>query len=261
LHVTRAAAPDELQDADACRGYPILAAGLVRRYTTPGGVTITAVDGVDLDLPAGSVTALAGPSGSGKSTLLHLLGGMDQADQGTIRAGRTEVTALSRSRLVAYRRTVGFVFQHFALLPALTARDNVMLPVLPYKADFNRSERATQLLAEVGLAGRENALPFQLSGGQRQRVAIARALMNHPRLLLADEPTGNLDSTTGNEVFNLLLGLREERGLTIVLASHDEALAGRCDRVIHLRDGQILGAAPRQPEHATRLSLKGGFPG
>lgn len=228
-------------------GYAVRTVGISRRYATPAGVAITAVGGVDLKLPAGSVTALAGPSGSGKSTLLHLLGGMDVADGGTIHADDLAVTSLARGALVEYRRTVGFVFQHFALLPALTARDNVTLPVLPYKTDFDRHERARQLLAEVGLSGRENALPSQLSGGQRQRVAIARALMNHPRLLLADEPTGNLDSTTGAEVFNLLLGLRDERGLTIVLATHDEALASRCDRIVQLRDGKVVNAAVAAP--------------
>jgi len=210
-----------------------------RTYLTPGGVSITALGGVDLDLEPGSVTALTGPSGSGKSTLLHLLGGMDRPDAGTITADQYELTALSRSGLVSYRRTVGFVFQHFALLPALTARDNVLLPVLPYRVDFDRHVRADQLLDEVGLGGRENSLPSQLSGGQRQRVAIARALMGTPRLVIADEPTGNLDSSTGTDIVDLLLGLRSQRGLTIILGTHDEALATRCDRIVHLRDGCI----------------------
>lgn len=201
-----------------------------------------AVDGVDLELTAGSVTALVGPSGSGKSTLLHLLGGMDRSDSGSITADEVAVSELSRSALVAYRRTVGFVFQSFALLPALTARDNVVLPTLPYKADYDRRERADGLLAEFGLAGREQALPSQLSGGQRQRVAIARALMNQPRLLIADEPTGNLDSTTSTEVFDLILRLRDQRSLTVVIATHDEMLARRCDRTIHIHDGRVAPA-------------------
>lgn len=220
-------------------GYAMTVRGVRRTYVTPGGVSITALGGVDLDLEAGSVTALTGPSGSGKSTLLHLLGGMDRPDAGTITADDRDLTALSRAGLAAYRRTVGFVFQHFALLPALTARDNVLLPVLPYRVDFDRQVRADELLAEVGLGGRENSIPSQLSGGQRQRVAIARALMGAPRLLVADEPTGNLDSQTGTEVLALLLGLRQERGLTIIVGTHDEALAGRCDRIVHLRDGQV----------------------
>ncbi len=220
-------------------GYAIQARGLGRRYLTPGGVAITAVDGVDLDLDPGSVTALTGPSGSGKSTLLHLLGGMDRPDEGSIHADDMDVSALSRAQLVRYRRTVGFVFQHFALLPALTARDNVLLPVLPYRTDYDRRSRADQLLADVGLAGREDALPSQLSGGQRQRVAVARALMNRPRLLVADEPTGNLDSTTGTEIFDLLLSLRTEHQLTVILGTHDQALAAGCDNTIGLRDGRI----------------------
>lgn len=221
-------------------GYALAVRGVRRRYVTPGGVSITALDGVDLDLDAGSVTALTGPSGSGKSTLLHLIGGMDRPDAGTIAADGSQLTSLSRSGLVGFRRTVGFVFQHFALLSALTARDNVMLPVLPYKVDFDRHTRADQLLREVGLGGRENSLPSQLSGGQRQRVAVARALMGTPRLLIADEPTGNLDSSTGTEIIELLLEVRAERGLTIILGTHDEALAARCDRIVHLRDGYIV---------------------
>lgn len=220
-------------------GYSIVARGVLRRYVPPGGVPIVAINGVDLDLEPGSVTALTGPSGSGKSTLLHLLGGMDRADEGTITADEVELTELSRNELVSYRRTLGFVFQHFALLPALTARDNVLLPVLPYRIDFDGRERADELLSAVGLAGREDALPSQLSGGQRQRVAVARALMNEPRLLIADEPTGNLDTSTGAELFDLLLGLRDERGITIVVGTHDETLASRCDRIVHLRDGRI----------------------
>jgi len=183
------------------------------------------------------VTALVGPSGSGKSTLLHLLGGMDRPDEGSILAGDLKLTELGRAGLVRYRRTVGFVFQTFALLPALTARDNVMLPTLPYRTDFDAQARADELLSEVGLEGREDSLPSQLSGGQRQRVAIARALMNRPRLVLADEPTGNLDSTTGTEIFHLLLGLREERRLTILIGTHDLGIADRCDRIIQIRDG------------------------
>lgn len=223
-------------------GYEVIARDLRRTYLTPGGIAITAVDGVDVDLPAGSVTALVGPSGSGKSTLLHLLGGMDRPNAGSITADGLELTELSRSALVRYRRTVGFVFQTFALLPALTARDNVLLPALPYRTDFDAHERAGELLAEVGLEGREDALPSQLSGGQRQRVAIARALMNRPKLVLADEPTGNLDSTTGTEIFDLLLRLRAERGITILVGTHDPRIASRCDRILQVRDGQLAAA-------------------
>lgn len=221
-------------------GYEIDAVGLRKSYVTPGGVTVRALDGVDLHIDPAEVVALVGPSGSGKSTLLHLLGGMDEPDAGQISCDGRDVTALRRSELVAFRRTVGFVFQHFALLPALTARDNVMLPVLPYKTSYDAKERARSLLQDVGLAGREDALPSQLSGGQRQRVALARSLMNDPRLLVADEPTGNLDSTTGAEILNLLFAIREARGVTIVLATHDTTVAARCDRVLHIADGRLV---------------------
>lgn len=222
-------------------GYRLRVRNVVRTYEGKGeAATIHALRGVSLDLAAGTVTAMTGPSGSGKSTLLHLLGGMDSPDAGTIEADETAVSSLSRSGLVDYRRTVGFVFQHFALMSALTARDNVMVPVLPYSADFDKRERADELLDLVGLGGRENALPSQLSGGQQQRVAIARALINGPRLVLADEPTGNLDTATGAQIVDLLLGLREQRGVTIVLATHDPALAAQCDRAVQVRDGLIV---------------------
>jgi len=197
------------------------------------------VDGVDLELSPGSVTALTGPSGSGKSTLLHLIGGMDRLDAGTIWVADQDLGAMSRKDLVAYRRTIGFVFQQFALLPALTAEDNVMLPVLPKRTIKDRRSRARELLADVGLSGREDSLPHQLSGGQQQRVAIARALMNRPRMLLADEPTGNLDTSTGEEVFDLILSLRDSHGLTVVLATHDPSLAQQCDHILRLRDGRL----------------------
>ncbi len=195
-----------------------------------------------MEFPSGSVSALCGPSGSGKSTLLHLLGGMDRPDAGAIWADAEELTAMSSSELVGYRRTVGFVFQSFALLPALTARDNVMLPVLPYRSGKQDLVRAAELLADVGLGGREDAVPSQLSGGQRQRVAIARALMGDPRLLVADEPTGNLDSATGGEIVDLLFELRDTRGITVVIGTHDESLAARCDATVRLRDGRVVRA-------------------
>jgi putative ABC transport system ATP-binding protein len=189
------------------------------------------------------VTALCGPSGSGKSTLLHLIGGMDRPDSGSIWTDDDELTKFPTARLVEYRRTVGFVFQTFALLPALTARDNVMLPVLPYRSGKQDLVRASELLALVGLEGREDAIPSQLSGGQRQRVAIARALMGKPRLIVADEPTGNLDTATGTEIIDLLFHLRDTRGITIVVGTHDESLAARCDRTVRLRDGRVVAGA------------------
>jgi putative ABC transport system ATP-binding protein len=213
--------------------------GVGKRYAA-GEQTVVALDEVSLSFEAGTLVALAGPSGSGKSTLLHVLGAMDVPDRGTIRVGDDEVTALSRRERVAFRRRIGFVFQRFHLLPALTALDNVAAPLLPYRVGFDKHARARELLAAVGLAGREDALPAELSGGQQQRVAIARALVGEPVLLLADEPTGNLDSRTGQELLELLLRLRAERGTTIVIATHDPVVAGRCDRVVRLRDGRVV---------------------
>lgn len=212
----------------------------VRKTFRTGGTEIVAVDGVTLKVPESGVVALTGPSGSGKSTLLHLIGAIDAPDSGKIEVGGQAVHEMRRKQLVAYRRTVGFVFQRYNLLPALTALDNIIAPVLPYKVDFDKAERARELLKAVGLATRENALPAKLSGGEQQRVAIARALITQPALLLADEPTGNLDSTTGAEILDLLLTLREQHATTIILATHERQVAARCDRTLRLRDGQIV---------------------
>ncbi len=212
---------------------------LVKRYRLDDGRELAAVDHIDLDVQAGEVVALMGPSGSGKSSLLHLIGGIDVADSGSILVDDHDVTTLRGAALAAHRRRVGFVFQRFNLLAALTARDNVLAPLTPFKVPFDKSSRAEELLAAVGLAGREGSLPSRMSGGQQQRVAIARALVWEPPLLLADEPTGNLDSQTGADVLDLLLGLREQRGATILLATHDPSVAAKSDRTIQLRDGRL----------------------
>ncbi|GAA3414281.1 ABC transporter ATP-binding protein [Streptosporangium vulgare] len=200
-----------------------------------------ALDEVDLDIKAGQAVAFMGPSGAGKSTLLHLVGVMDLPDQGEIHVGGRRVDDLGRRGLDRHRRAVGFVFQRFHLLPALSLLDNVLVPVLPRRVAFDRRARARELLAAVGLAGRERALPGELSGGQLQRVAIARALIAHPPLLLADEPTGNLDSVTGQEIVDLLLSVREEYGMTMLVATHNPEVAAACDRVVRMRDGRIVG--------------------
>ncbi|WP_327008593.1 ABC transporter ATP-binding protein [Dactylosporangium sp. NBC_01737] len=219
-------------------GAALSVTGLTKRFHT-GEQDIVAADELTLHVDAGSFTAVTGPSGSGKSTLLHLIGAIESADAGTIVVDGVEVTALRRRKLSEYRRTVGFVFQRYHLLPALTALDNVIAPVLPFRVGFDKSTRARELLEAVGLSGRERALPAQLSGGQQQRVAIARALIGSPKLLLADEPTGNLDSANGTQILDLLLDLREAHGMTVLLATHEQHIAARCDRLIRLTDGRL----------------------
>jgi putative ABC transport system ATP-binding protein len=214
--------------------------GVGKAYSAGNDRLVRAADDVTLTIGAGAFIALTGASGSGKSTLLHLIGAIERPDTGTIRRGGTNVTALRGAGLAAYRRTVGFVFQRYNLLPALTALDNVLAPVLPYRTTFSKKERARDLLAAVGLAGREHSLPARMSGGEQQRVAIARALINTPTLLLADEPTGNLDSANATEILQVLARLRAERGMTIILASHDPQIAAQRERLIRLRDGAVI---------------------
>ena len=211
--------------------------GVSKTYRSGVGLPVSALDGVTLEVAAGEVVALHGRSGSGKSTLLHVIGAMDRPDQGSIRVGDQEITTLGDDDRTLFRRRVGFVFQRFHLLPELTSLDNVLAPVMPYRVEFDRVARARELLDAVGLAGRDNDLPSHLSGGQQQRVALARALINQPGIVLADEPTGNLDSATGALVMDLLLQLREKHGFTLLIATHDAEISARCGRTIVLRDG------------------------
>jgi len=235
------------QDDTPKRGVPVELKSVSKRYQLSEGVAISALEDVSLTVPAGTIAAITGPSGSGKSTLLHVVGAMDRPDEGRILVGDVEVTALSRKAQTDYRRRIGFVFQRFHLLAAVSALDNVAAPLLPYKTDFDRHERAQELLAAVGLGERADSLPSRLSGGQQQRVAIARALVNDPLVLLADEPTGNIDSHTGTEIIELILRLRAERGMTVLIATHDPLVATRCDRVIRILDGRILDQVDVSP--------------
>jgi putative ABC transport system ATP-binding protein len=205
-----------------------------------GGREVHVLTDVSLDVPAGQFLAIAGPSGSGKSTLLGLIAGLDQPTAGQIEVAGVDVTALDEDGLARFRRDhVGYVFQSFHLLPTLTAQENVAVP-LELAGDAGATERAAALLAEVGLAERAHHYPVQLSGGEQQRVAVARAMARRPALLLADEPTGNLDSATGKQIIELLVGLNRRLGSTLVLVTHDAALAAHADRVVTLRDGRIV---------------------
>jgi len=200
---------------------------------------IRALEDVSLKVAAGELVALTGPSGCGKSTLLNLIGALDRPDAGEIIVAGEDVTQLDNP--ARYRsRTVGFVFQAHNLITTLSALENVQVPMLGEAKRTARERRARELLAEVGLAERERSYPPTLSGGERQRVAIARALANEPRLLLADEPTGALDSETGGQILELLRSVREEHGTTILLVTNDDGVAAQADGVFRLRDGVLI---------------------
>jgi putative ABC transport system ATP-binding protein len=205
------------------------------------GAPVRALDGVDLSVAPGEFLAVAGPSGSGKTTLLQLLGGLDRPSGGRVEFEGTDMAALDDAALTRLRLdTIGFVFQQFNLIPTLTARENVEAALAPTRLGSERRHaRAGELLQAVGLSARARHLPSQLSGGEQQRVAIARALATSPRVLLADEPTGNLDTQTGEDVLALLERLSAERGQTIVLITHDAALASRADRRVRMKDGRV----------------------
>ena len=229
----------------------VRARGLTRRFGS-GRRAVTALADVDLDVAAGRLLAVRGRSGSGKTTLLNLLAGLDRPDAGTVHLGDVEVSALPESGLVELRRTeVGVVFQSFGLVPILSAAENVGVPLrLVSTPAAERDARVAELLELVGLADHAAQRPYELSGGQQQRVAIARALANRPRLGVADEPTGQLDSRTGAAVMDLLLRLVREAGTTIVVATHDPALTAVADQVVELHSGRL--AAPRPGPAAGR---------
>ncbi|NUQ84745.1 MAG: ABC transporter ATP-binding protein [Anaerolineales bacterium] len=207
------------------------------------GTSVRALDEVTLSVASGEFVAIQGPSGSGKSTLLNLIGTLDTPTSGQITVDGVDLGTLRGDALADFRRAkIGFVFQLFNLVPTLNALENVMLPLLPYQRGlgFKLEARARELLTRIGLEERLHHLPGQLSGGEQQRVAIARALINSPSLILADEPTGNLDTKIGEEIVGLLRQLNQEQGLTLVLVTHDAAVASQADRIIHLQDGRLL---------------------
>jgi putative ABC transport system ATP-binding protein len=227
------------------------AEGVARRYQV-GEEEVQALAGVDLEIGAGELVIVAGPSGSGKSTLLHLLGTLDDPDAGRVLVEGRDVAALSeRERTLLRRRRLGFVFQGFHLVPVLDALENVEYPlVVDGVPRAERRARAAAALASVGLGARMGHRPDRLSGGERQRVAIARALVHRPRAVLADEPTGNLDSANAVRVFELLATLGREHGATVVVSTHDPELVARAPRVVTLRDGRVE-RDERRPEAAT----------
>lgn len=216
----------------------------LRMRLAAGDHTVTVLDDVTLEIPEKQIVAIAGPSGSGKSTLLGLIAGLDRPTAGSVRLDGLEITTLAESEMARFRRkNIGYIFQSFHLIPTLTAQENVAVP-LELRGDPSASARSAELLSTVGLQDRQSHYPIQLSGGEQQRVAVARAFACRPSILLADEPTGNLDSATGRQVIDLLLALNRDHGSTLVLVTHDPNLASYADRIITLRDGRIESDRP-----------------
>jgi putative ABC transport system ATP-binding protein len=222
---------------------PILSINNLSKIYRKGEVEIPAVRGLSFEVPQGSYLSIVGKSGSGKSTLLNLVGGLDRPTSGSIRFNEKELGKMSRYQLAMHRRlSVGMIFQSFNLLPRCTAIENIILPLtfagIPRR---KRKSRATELLEQVGLGERINHFPSELSGGEAQRVAIARSMANEPQMILADEPTGNLDSSTAGEIIDLLVSLNKDKGLTILMVTHDKETAEAVsDNIITLKDGSII---------------------
>jgi putative ABC transport system ATP-binding protein len=218
---------------------PIIQLDNVHLTLTSKAGPVHILRGVSLDIPAGQPAAIVGPSGSGKTSLLMVMAGLERASSGRVSIAGRELTRLSEDELAVLRGAeMGIIFQSFHLVPTMTALENVALPMeLAGKADADKTAR--DLLKEVGLASRTDHYPAELSGGEQQRVAIARALVREPRIILADEPTGNLDGRTGRQIIDLLFGLRERRNATLVIVTHDDHLAGMADRIIRMADGSI----------------------
>jgi len=221
-------------------GFMIKVDGITKTYFRGEGKVI-ALKGISLEIPRGDFTAIAGPSGSGKTTLLNLLGCMDQADRGTITINNRDISALRDSERTLFRRkNLGFVFQDFYLIPVLTAYENVALSLeMNLKNKREIRQKTTQILKEVGLEGKEHRLPDQLSGGEQQRVSVARALVGHPMLILADEPTANLDSQTSEDIISLMKKMNRDHGITFVFSTHDPRIMNHAHSLIQLHDGRI----------------------
>jgi putative ABC transport system ATP-binding protein len=220
----------------------------LRRIFEVGAEQVHAVDGVSLEIPAGLVVAVKGPSGSGKTTLMNLIAGLDEPTAGTVLVNGRELSGMSnKERIELRRREIGFVFQTFGLLPFLSARENVETPLRLIKASSQeRRQRTDNVLEMVGLLDRASHRTYELSGGEQQRVALARALANRPPLILADEPTGQLDTATGHQIIELLRYIVTETGITVVIASHDPKVIEAVDRVYSLQDGRLLEVISNQ---------------
>lgn len=216
--------------------------GLNKVFMTPGG-NLHVLKDIDLDVYEGEMVAIMGPSGVGKSTLLHIIGALDRPTSGRVLYDGEDIFMLGNDKLAQFRnRSIGFVFQFHHLLPEFNTIENVMMPCLIGGIHKEEAiERASRLLKEVGLSERLLHKPGELSGGEQQRVAVARSLILKPKVVLADEPTGNLDTKTGEELFNLLNDLNEKKGITFIIVTHNEGLASRCDRIIRMLDGRIVG--------------------
>jgi putative ABC transport system ATP-binding protein len=227
-------------------GEPLVRVRNLRLILPSAAGPVNILRGADLDVAAGEAVGLVGPSGSGKTSLLMVLAGLERASSGSVRLDGVEITGFGEDRLARLRRGIGIVYQAFHLIPAMTAFENVAVP-LELAGHRDAARRARAALEAVGLGHRLRHLPGQLSGGEQQRVAIARAFAPEPRLLLADEPTGNLDQETGATVIDLLFRLRAERGTALLLVTHDPALATRCGRVVHMADGRIREPAGTPP--------------
>jgi putative ABC transport system ATP-binding protein len=241
---------------DSAPSNEVVIADAVTRRFGEGDTTVHALRGIDFRVAPGELTAVMGPSGSGKSTLMHILAGLDKPTSGSVHIAGTEITNLGDTELTKLRRRhIGFIFQFFNLLPMLTARENVMLP-LTIAGAKPEAGWFDDLIERIGLTDRLAHRPAELSGGQQQRVAIARALVSRPSVVFADEPTGNLDSTTSGEILTLMRSSVDEYGQTTVMVTHDAHAAAMADRVLFLADGQIVQEMPRSSSHDIMLAIE-----